>query len=544
MATGLLVCTTTSAYPSPVVNQSWCLQLSDGLLYAYPPPGTWVPLTSSPILSGYATASLPSPVLGLLSRTTDNLNAIYYGNGTQNYPLGMGCVNVMDFGAKWDGATDDTAACTAAVAALPSTGGIVLLPAGTGVVLNWTITKGGVTIIGQGNGWEGQQGATRLMASNAATSSDDTIRFGGGSAIYGGQIRDVYVTNATPGGVTSAGRSISANQTGFRAVRCFFSAGIATPPGNTISTVVNGVASDSWDSGGFFDCIIYGSCLIAASSVRFERCYFYGNNTFSAIKYQCVSAGAASYSLSVLNCNFDGHATPVIDCGNPSVSTVGSILIAGCRCGGAAAGTGTWLNLGDSTNGISNVAVIGNYFPGGTESSEITVTGGEGVTITGNYIASSIILNIVLSASLANLRIADNYAGNVSYNSYSCAAITLYGGAISGTWEFRGAKVHTTGAVAVTGISFPITNATVIGVHVRGVGSEASTTGWWSDWAGAWYGSGGVANYFNGGYQFQRGSDTNASATATSASSAIAVIGLGEAGHNINWLIDADITVR
>lgn len=59
--------------------------------------------------------------------------------------------NVKDYGAKGDGATDDTAAVTAAIAAIPATGGTLFFPAGTYLTLGgFTIDKP-CTIRGEGS---------------------------------------------------------------------------------------------------------------------------------------------------------------------------------------------------------------------------------------------------------------------------------------------------------------------------------------------------------------------------------------------------------
>lgn len=89
-------------------------------------------------------------------------------------------VSVKDFGAVGDGATDDIAAFTAAVAALPASGGTIHVPRGTYLVTS-TIdvgTKGNVVIQGAGRGAVTGGGATILFA---PTANDTLFHFGGGA---------------------------------------------------------------------------------------------------------------------------------------------------------------------------------------------------------------------------------------------------------------------------------------------------------------------------------------------------------------------------
>jgi hypothetical protein len=70
--------------------------------------------------------------------TLDELNGVQYG------------ANVMAFGAVGDGVTDDTSAFVAAIAALPATGGTVVVPEGS-YAIRLTLTKGHVTFLGSGD---------------------------------------------------------------------------------------------------------------------------------------------------------------------------------------------------------------------------------------------------------------------------------------------------------------------------------------------------------------------------------------------------------
>lgn len=69
-------------------------------------------------------------------------------------------VNVTDFGARGDGATDDSAAFRKAIAAVPG-GGVVHVPAGSFVLRSTVALPEGVRLIGEGACWENS--ATSLL---------------------------------------------------------------------------------------------------------------------------------------------------------------------------------------------------------------------------------------------------------------------------------------------------------------------------------------------------------------------------------------------
>jgi hypothetical protein len=60
-------------------------------------------------------------------------------------------INVRDYGAKCDSTTNDTTAFAAAAAAIPSTGGVLYIPAGTCLVKATTLLKSNTAV--RGDGW-------------------------------------------------------------------------------------------------------------------------------------------------------------------------------------------------------------------------------------------------------------------------------------------------------------------------------------------------------------------------------------------------------
>src|SRR5688500_6076690 len=78
-------------------------------------------------------SGLPSPgTAGSLARVSDSTRGLWMDTGTLWFALSGAVVNVREFGAKGDGSTSptDLAAFNAALAALPSSGGVIFMPPG------------------------------------------------------------------------------------------------------------------------------------------------------------------------------------------------------------------------------------------------------------------------------------------------------------------------------------------------------------------------------------------------------------------------------
>jgi Pectate lyase superfamily protein len=110
-----------------------------------------------------------------------------------------GPVNVRWFGARGDGATNDTAAIQAAINAVGLVGGAVLIPPGTFCVDNLTISASRVTITGLGK--------TSILAKNGDFNALITV--GPSVDVDNVVIRDLMIT--TKQGVTPAGWGIFCN---------------------------------------------------------------------------------------------------------------------------------------------------------------------------------------------------------------------------------------------------------------------------------------------------------------------------------------------
>lgn len=103
-------------------------------------------------LASYTFATLPvAGTVGRLARVTDNVRGIWIDTGVQWIPLNGGVINVLDFGAKGDGVTDDTVSIQAAINAVAGNGRAVFLPRGDYKVTSIiTVASDRTHIIGAG----------------------------------------------------------------------------------------------------------------------------------------------------------------------------------------------------------------------------------------------------------------------------------------------------------------------------------------------------------------------------------------------------------
>jgi hypothetical protein len=110
-------------------------------------------------------------------------------------------VSVKDFGAVGDGVTDDTAAFTAAIAAVPSGGGAISVPAGT-YLTNISITRSLVWLRGDGR-------RSTLLKPAIAGTSVVTINSAAGG-IQGNKISDIGFTGGNgASAITITGANIN-----------------------------------------------------------------------------------------------------------------------------------------------------------------------------------------------------------------------------------------------------------------------------------------------------------------------------------------------
>lgn len=147
--------------------------------------------------------------------TNDNTRLVWRKVGevirdTTNIPLNRLQINVVSFGAKGDGKTDDTDAIQAAID-FAANGGTVVIPRGTFLVRNLKVKKHGITIAGDA------RYGTRLVRHSG---TDPLLEFNG-TATLDGHIKYGTVSNVTLSGNYKPGvllRSIFADNFIYRDV--------------------------------------------------------------------------------------------------------------------------------------------------------------------------------------------------------------------------------------------------------------------------------------------------------------------------------------
>lgn len=123
----------------------------------------------TPTIRGYPKASLPAAsTAGRLARVTDNARGVWMDQGSQWFGLSGEVVNVKEFGATGDGATNDTTAIAAAFTAAGS--GRVYFPAGTYLTDPITIGSSNLEVFGAGM----EQTTIKLRPQAAGTSNTIT----------------------------------------------------------------------------------------------------------------------------------------------------------------------------------------------------------------------------------------------------------------------------------------------------------------------------------------------------------------------------------
>ena len=382
---------------------------------------------------------------------------------TQSAQVPVYEIYVSDFGAKCDGATDDTAAFDAAHAALPvgapgdvaPGGGTIVLPRGVCLVNNWTITKSAVVVRGMGHGWNFNNlspAATVLKAAPGASTvvTIATIR------TYRVVLRDLTVN-----GAKTASVGVATIGTGWRLERV----GLVSATTRQLDNKVEAQNADSNDSGGIFDSLVVGNIRLASASIRVERTYFNGNykpgvsGVPTAINVEGVSPSVGTSSVAIVNNTFDSYGTPVIDIG--AVQTVRAVTVSGNFFSNVrSTGSGNIITLGYS-NGIDSAAIVGNYFsgeiPGFTISRAIYARLVTGLTIKSNYFGGNYKEGtgapILLSGPWGDHVIEGNTGGSVEWNGYKSETF------VSSHWLNPYVSYNPIGTILLKGIRLQTTTA-------------------------------------------------------------------------------------
>jgi hypothetical protein len=117
-------------------------------------PGQWIPVGPNDGVV-FETNGIPNPIQNVLNLQNTDGSVTLVPNGLGGVVISgavLPWLDVRDFGAKWDGVTDDTIALQNTIDAAYNSGvGAVMFPSGTGLISGTLNITAGVKIFGWGN---------------------------------------------------------------------------------------------------------------------------------------------------------------------------------------------------------------------------------------------------------------------------------------------------------------------------------------------------------------------------------------------------------
>jgi hypothetical protein len=318
--------------------------------------------------------------------------------------------NVKAFGAIGDGLLDDTQAVQAAINAVPTTGGIVVFPAGTyRISAPLTIATNSVTLAGMGRG-------TTISVAHVG----NVLNVSGQDFV----LRDLGITVATSVAATRAGNVII-NPTALL--------------GKVLNVTVLG--SSTVNNGGFA-----GHLTSTAGEWSYERVRFIGGTTWEYL-FKTKSTGTTMAGLLIDDlCVF---STTFSDAGLIFDTLTDTVKMSHSQIAGATAapaihvrntGAGQaprWIHLVDvsaETNSLGpalkvddgrDVAYVDGYFASALNA--VVLAGGTEISIAHNVITNIQQHGITIASGVTGARIHANYfddaAGLATTNTYDCVNV-------------------------------------------------------------------------------------------------------------------------
>lgn len=346
-------------------------------------------------------------------------------------------ISVMDYGAKGDGVTDDTAAIQTALTR--NAGKIIYFPTGT-YMINTLSMANNTSIYG-----DGRSSIIKRIAGIAPGASNMLLvsSTANGCSISGLCFQNI--ANATGGGLSLDNCIVLSTCSNINVTNCYFSIGLRSAvyaancvacqivgnnvyeygddPANPVVTNVPNVGIAFYLVDNCSDCnVSYNRVAACGSGVIFQavvsgaillRCSAIGNiitncSTYGIIIYDNnLNVSGSGY---VRNCNVNDNV----------ISTVyGSVIVGGARNGGA----GIYIQGCQYTsvvgNTVDNVAILTDSFT--LQPAGIAVGNATAFTITGNTISRPNKLGIY-SSNVNNFNLGG--AGVIANNTINCVAAT------------------------------------------------------------------------------------------------------------------------
>lgn len=366
----------------------------------------------------------------------------------------IGWVNVKDYGATGDGATNDTASISAAVAILnASYGGVLYFPPGDYLTTGgFTISKN-CTIMGAGQSRYDDASSTYIsrILCNSATAVLFTV-----NADHCSFENLTLVNTAASPPSAGAGISVSSSNVlqrvdyesiyvyGFY-INIDIQVGIAWEMHNSTShspvkygvKIRNTVDADAGDWC-ISDCVIAESVYNADAAIRIEssgggkivNTKINCGNTFKFIDGISLAPTGATSILLVSNCSIENVSGDGIDVSTASAS-YGYIIINGVQFGLYSNSTGNAIKMSSPSLGqLDSIVISDCVFAAGTASCAISLTNVDRVHIVGNVnksfgslLCQTNCTNVVTDSSISILD-EGAYQGNVEALNFVGAGVT------------------------------------------------------------------------------------------------------------------------
>lgn len=338
--------------------------------------------------------------------------------------------NVKSYGAVCDGTTDDTAAFTSALTAMPSVGGILYIPSGTCVISSIAITTP-MTITG--DGFQASTLKTNSATANViAISSSLTPPITSQNGVIITNLRFASAVTRTAGAYIVAGADRTVIDNVYMAGQFI---GIDVGHGDqsrfTRTEMRNG-ATGAGSAGIIFEttmtggsALIDGVTIQAASGAQQSAGIWVKScgsltidNSQVVLEGDDLKIDGAAFSIYAHNTFFD-TATNGIHFTSGAVAARSSFV--GCW---TSSHTGSGVLI-DSTN-YGNINFVGHtaYLNG---VNGFTLNGGAGVNITGGQIAGNTSAGISVAANVSDLSIVGNNIGSSASESAGTAGNGTYG---------------------------------------------------------------------------------------------------------------------